>query len=594
MYNRDTTSRNCTEVDEEMTESSLNKTGANILVEALQANGIKNVYGIVGIPVTDLARLMELRGMKYYGFRREDSAVDAAAATGFLTKKPGVALTVSAPGFLNGLTALAQATKNCFPLIMISGSSERHIIDLSQGDYEGLDQYNVAKPFCKKAYRVDRAEDVGLAVARAVRTAVSGRPGGVYLDLPADTITQLNNATDQVDQGIFTPVDPAPKQEPSDEAIQRAVDLIKSAKKPLMIIGKGAAYDRVENQLQVLVDATDIPFLPMSMAKGVIPDNDKHSAAAARSLSLKNADVVILVGARLNWMLSYGDAPQFNSDAKFIQLDIDATQFDSSQKISAPLQGDLQSILNKLVPAIKETGYKVDSTWLDAIAADTTKNDEKFAQRIEQGKTKPEFGFYAAIDPIKEYFEQHPETYLVSEGANTLDIGRDMIGIQLPRHRLDTGTWGVMGVGMGYAIATAVETGKPVVALEGDSAFGFDGMEIETICRYHLPVTIVILNNGGIYNGIDKVVPDQPGPTQLDPTAHYDLLAKAFGGDSYFVTNYEEMKDTFAKAVASGKPNIINVQLDPAMGKESGHIGNLNPKLNLEPLEEKESVDKND
>ncbi|QNQ81894.1 oxalyl-CoA decarboxylase [Lactobacillus sp. PV012] len=577
-----------------MTESSLNRTGANILVKALQANGINNVYGIVGIPVTDLARLMELRGMKYFGFRREDSAVDAAAAAGFLTKKPGVALTVSAPGFLNGLTALAQATKNCFPLIMISGSSERHIIDLSQGDYEGLDQYNAAKPFCKKAYRVDRAQDVGLAVARAVRTAVSGRPGGVYLDLPADTITQLNNAPDQVDMGIFTPVDPAPLQEPSDAAVQRAVDLIKSAKRPLMIIGKGAAYDRAEKQLQELVAATDIPFLPMSMAKGVIPDDSKHSAAAARSLSLKNADVVILVGARLNWMLSYGDAPEFNPDAKFIQLDIDATQFDSSQKIDAPLQGDIQSILNKLVPAVKATNYKVDSAWLDAIAADTAKNDKKFATRIANGKVKPEFGYYAAIDPIKEYFEAHPDTYLVSEGANTLDIGRDMIGMQLPRHRLDTGTWGVMGVGMGYAIAAAIETGKPVVALEGDSAFGFDGMEMETICRYKLPITVVILNNGGIYNGIGQVVPNQLGPTTLDPKGRYDLLAKAFGGDNYFVENYQQMKDAFAKAVESGKPNIINAQLDPAMGKESGHIGNLNPKLDLAPLEAAEKEKEND
>ena len=167
-------------------------TGAALLIDALQANGLNNMYGVVGIPVTDFARLAQLKGMKYYGFRREDSAVDAAAGAGFITGKPGVALTVSAPGFLNGLTALAQATKNCFPLIMISGSSDRHIIDLDRGDYEGLDQYNVAKPFCKAAYRVDRAEDMGLAVARAVRTAVSGRPGGVYLDLPAATVTAVS------------------------------------------------------------------------------------------------------------------------------------------------------------------------------------------------------------------------------------------------------------------------------------------------------------------------------------------------------------------------------------------------------------------
>ncbi|MBB1128419.1 oxalyl-CoA decarboxylase [Limosilactobacillus balticus] len=574
-----------------MTENSLERTGASLLIKALQQNGINNIYGLVGIPVTDFARLAELRGMKYYGFRREDSAIDAAAAAGYLTQKPGVGLTVSAPGFLNGLTALAQATKNCFPLIMISGSSERHIIDLSQGDYEGLDQYNVAKPFCKKAYRVDRAEDIGLAVARAIRTAVSGRPGGVYLDLPADTISQ---EAPTADTGIYKLVDPAPKQEPSDEAVSRAVDIIKNAQKPLIILGKGAAYARTEDQVQKLVNETGIPFLPMSMAKGVVPDDNKYSAASARSLSLKNADVVILIGARLNWMLSYGDAPQFNPDAKFIQLDIDATQFDSSQKISAPLQGDLQSILAKLIPAIIKSGYHTSEEWLDQIAQDTAKNDAKFAERIAAGKTNPKFGYYGAIEPIAEYFKEHPDTYIVSEGANTLDIGRNMVGMQLPRHRLDTGTWGVMGVGMGYAIATAIETGKHVVALDGDSALGFDGMEMETICRYKLPITVVVINNGGIYNGVGQVVSNQLGPTTLDPTGRYDLIAKAFGGDNYFVSNYQEMKDTFAKAVESGRPNLINVQIDPSMGKESGHIGNLNPALNLKPLEEAERSNHND
>lgn len=557
------------------------KTGADLLIDALQKNGLQNIYGVVGIPVTDFARLAQLRGMKYFGFRREDAAVDAAAAAGYLTQKPGVALTVSAPGFLNGLTALAQATKNCFPLIMISGSSERHIIDLDQGDYEGLDQYNVAKPFCKAAYRVDRAQDMGLAVARAVRTALSGRPGGVYLDLPANTIGQQIEVTDDSDAGIYEVVDPAPKQAPSDEAINRAVEVIKGAKKPLIILGKGAAYAQSEKLVQKLVAETDIPFLPMSMAKGLISDEDKHSAAAARSLSLSGADVVILIGARLNWMLSHGAAPTFNPNAKFVQLEIEATEFDSNQKIDAPLQGDLNSIMAKLVPALEKTGYQTPQAWLDEISAKTAENAAKFAKRVEAGETNAKFGYYGTLEPIKEYFLKNPDTYLVSEGANTLDIGRNMIDMKLPRHRLDTGTWGVMGVGLGYAIATAIETGKPVVALEGDSAFGFDGMEMETICRYHLPITVVVVNNGGIYNGTDREVADQPGPTMLDATARYEYMAKAFGGDSYFVSSYQEMKVVFEQAVASKRPNIINVQIDPSMGKESGHIGNLNPKLDL-------------
>lgn len=568
-----------------MVDTSL--TGAALLIDALQANGLNNMYGVVGIPVTDFARLAQLKGMKYYGFRREDSAVDAAAGAGFITGKPGVALTVSAPGFLNGLTALAQATKNCFPLIMISGSSDRHIIDLDRGDYEGLDQYNVAKPFCKAAYRVDRAEDMGLAVARAVRTAVSGRPGGVYLDLPAATVT--DTVAQKSDANIYKVVDPAPKQLPSDDAINRAVELLKDAKHPVILLGKGSAYAQSEDEIRELVNKTNIPFLPMSMAKGVVPDDSPASAASARSFTLGQADVVLLIGARLNWMLSNGESPLFSEDAKFIQVDIDATEFDSNRKIDAPLQGDIKSVMQKLNSAAINAGVKAPTDWIDAIKTESEKNNTKFAKRISASEAKSTLGYYSAIEPINDLMQKYPDTYLVSEGANTLDIGRDLIGMQKPRHRLDTGTWGVMGVGMGYAIAAAIETGKPVIALEGDSAFGFDGMEMETICRYHLPVIVVIINNGGIYNGDVNVVPDQPGPTVLDHNAHYGDISKAFGGDSYRVNNYEEMKDALEKAYESGNPTIIDAQIPESMGKESGHIGNLNPKLDLSSLEAKEN-----
>lgn len=568
-----------------MVDTSL--TGAALLIDALQANGLNNMYGVVGIPVTDFARLAQLKGMKYYGFRREDSAVDAAAGAGFITGKPGVALTVSAPGFLNGLTALAQATKNCFPLIMISGSSDRHIIDLDRGDYEGLDQYNVAKPFCKAAYRVDRAEDMGLAVARAVRTAVSGRPGGVYLDLPAATVT--DTVAQKSDANIYKVVDPAPKQLPSDDAINRAVELLKDAKHPVILLGKGSAYAQSEDEIRELVNKTNIPFLPMSMAKGVVPDDSPASAASARSFTLGQADVVLLIGARLNWMLSNGESPLFSEDAKFIQVDIDATEFDSNRKIDAPLQGDIKSVMQKLNSAAINAGVKAPTDWINAIKTESEKNNTKFAKRISASEAKSTLGYYSAIEPINDLMQKHPDTYLISEGANTLDIGRDLIGMQKPRHRLDTGTWGVMGVGMGYAIAAAIETGKPVIALEGDSAFGFDGMEMETICRYHLPVIVVIINNGGIYNGDVNVVPDQPGPTVLDHNAHYGDISKAFGGDSYRVNNYEEMKDALEKAYESGNPTIIDAQIPESMGKESGHIGNLNPKLDLSSLEAKEN-----
>ena len=376
---------------------------------------------------------------------------------------------------------------------------------------------------------------------------------------------------------------------PSDDAIDRAVELLKNANHPVMILGKGSAYARSENEVRELVDKTKIPFLPMSMAKGVVPDDSPSSVASARSLSLGQADVVLLIGARLNWMLSNGESPLFREDAKFIQVDIDATEFDSNRKIDAPLQGDIKSVLQKLVPAVEKAGVTAPQDWLDEIKAHSDENNAKFAKRIADSEAKPTLGFYSAIEPINDLMQKHPDTYIVSEGANTLDIGRNLIGMQKPRHRLDTGTWGVMGGGLGYAIATAVETGKPVIALEGDSAFGFDGMEMETICRYHLPITVVIVNNGGIYNGDRNVVKDQIGPTVLDHAAHYAEISKAFGGDSYRVSNYAEMKDALEKAYESGNPSIIDAQIPESMGKESGHIGNLNPQLDLSQLEEKDN-----
>lgn len=562
--------------------------GAQLLVESLLANGVKNVYGLVGIPVTDVARLMELKGIDFYGFRREDAAVEAAAIAGYLTGRPGFALTVSAPGFLNGLVALKEATQNCFPMVLMSGSSDRALIDMDRGEYEGLDQYNVAKPLCKAAYRIDKPEDVGLGVARAIRTAMTGRPGGVYLDLPGEMLGEMCDLDDPMST-IQVPVDPAPAMEPSDEAIARAVEVLKSAKQPAILIGKGAAYAKAEDQIRDFVESTNIPFVPMSMAKGVLPDGHKSSAVAARSLALGQSDVIILMGARLNWLLSNGASPKpFGKDVKFIQIDIDGEEIDSNRHIAAPLVGDMVSVLKKFVPAVKASGYKAPQEWLDQIAAKRAANVEKMSKRCEAGRDREPMGFYGALLPIKELIAEHPDTYLVSEGANTLDMGRDIIDILQPRHRLDTGTWGVMGVGLPYAVGAAVETGRPVIALEGDSAFGFDGMEMDTICRYNLPVTVVIANNGGVYNGIDHKIGDetikQHVPTYLG-FSHYEKISEAFGGNAYEVHNSTEMAQALKESYESGKPTIINAILSEKMGAESGHIGHLNPVVFHEGME---------
>ena len=554
--------------------------GFHLVVEALKLNGLDTIYGVAGIPVTDLARLAQAKGMRYIGFRHEQSAGNAAAIAGYLTQKPGICLTVSAPGFLNGMVALANATTNGFPMIQISGSSDRAIVDLQQGDYEELDQMNAAKPYAKAAYRVDRAEDIGIGLARAIRAAVSRRPGGVYLDLPGDVLAATLDA-ETAARSLVRVVDAAPRQLPAPEAVQRALEVLAEAERPLIILGKGAAYAQADADIRAFVEETGIPFQPMSMAKGLLPDDHPQSTAAARSYALAQADVVMLIGARLNWLLGHGQSPQWSPTAQFVQLDIMPTEMDSNRAIAAPVVGDIASAVSALLAMLKPGQIRPRAAWLEALAQHKQHNIERMAARLAANPDPMDF--YSALGAIKGVLADKPEVYVVNEGANTLDIARNVIDMRLPRQRLDSGTWGVMGIGMGYAIGAAVVSGKPVVAIEGDSAFGFCGMEIETICRYHLPIVTVVFNNGGIYRGddVNRSGGADPAPTVLMKHARYDKLIEAFGGAGYDAVDPQGLAQALTEALASGQPALINCAIDPTAGTESGHIGNLNPQSSI-------------
>jgi len=556
--------------------------GFTLTVDALQINGVDKIYGVVGIPVTDLARVAQAKRVRYIGFRQEQAAGHAAAAAGFITGRPGICLTVSAPGFLNGLVALADATTNCFPMIQISGSSERSIIDLQQGDYEELDQLNAAKPFAKAAFRVDRPEDICLGVVRAIRAAVSGRPGGVYLDLPA-AVLKATMPVNAAKESLFQAVDPAPAHLPASESIARALDLLAHAERPLIILGKGAAYARADDAIRSFVETTGIPYLPMSMAKGLLPDDHWQSAAAARSLVLGQADVVMLIGARLNWLLAHGQAPRWSATAKFIQVDVDPVEIDSNRPITAPVVGDIASAMSEFNHSLKPGRIAVPSAWRDAIKERTAHNVAKMQARLDANATP--MNFSTALRAIRDVLDHHRDTYLISEGANTLDFARDILPMYEPRHRLDSGTWGVMGVGLGYAIAAAVETGKPVVAVEGDSAIGFSGMELETICRYQLPIVTVVFNNGGVYKGNEvNTYSADPAPTVLLHSSRYDKMVAAFGGTGYQADSPEELGHALRAALRAGKPAVINAVIDPTAGTESGHLVSLNLTSSVQPL----------
>ena len=559
------------EAEQELTD------GFHLIIEALKLNGLNTIYGVPGIPITDFGRMAQASGIRVLSFRHEQNAGYAASIAGFLTKKPGVCLTVSAPGFLNGLTALAHATTNCFPMILISGSSEREIVDLQQGDYEEMDQLAIARPFCKAAYRILHAQDIGIGLARAIRAAVSGRPGGVYLDLPAKLFGQVINAEAGL-KSLVKVIDPAPAQIPAPDAVKRALDVLKSAKRPLIILGKGAAYAQADDAIRTFVEKSGAPFLPMSMGKGLLPDTHPQCAGAARSTVLKDSDIVMLIGARLNWLLSHGKGKSWgDAPKKLIQVDIEPKEMDSNVEIAAPVVGDIGSCVSALLQGMGGSWPTPPADWIKTVTSKRDENVAKMAPRLMNNNSPMDY--HGALGVLRTIVKERPDAILVNEGANTLDLARGIIDVYQPRKRLDVGTWGIMGVGMGYAIAAAVETGKLVLAVEGDSAFGFSGMEVETICRYKLPICVVIFNNDGIYRGTDvNNASSDPATTVFVKGSRYDRMIEAFGGVGVNATTPDELKRAVNTAMDSGKPTLINAAIDPAAGSESGRIGNLNPQ----------------
>lgn len=556
-------------------------TGMYILAQALKRVNLDTVYGLVGIPVTEAAYAMQKVGVKFVGFRFEQQAGMAAATHGYLTRTPGVLLTVSSLGFMNGLTATANATVNCYPMIQISGASDPTMVDMNMGTYEQLDQLNTARPLVKAAFRCSHAKDIPSAVARAYRAAVSGRPGGVYIDMTTPALAEIMDAS-EAEKLFYEPVDVYTPVAPNQQAVARAVELLSTAKRPAILLGKGAAYARAEDRIKKLVETYNIPYLPMSMAKGIMPDNGPLSALSCRSDIMEKSDVVMVVGARLNWMLSFGRG-KWNPAIKFIQLDVEPQEIDVNVPVAAPVVGDINLSLDAILAGMEGKKMQTDPAWVPSLQAETKAKNIKFADRLKAASTKQPMDHWSALSAVKPILEANPDVILINEGANTLDDTRDAVDMALPRHRVDCATWAIMGMGMGSAVGAAVSTGKSVVAIEGDSAFGFSGMDFATICRFRLPVTVVIFNNGGIYNNMgvnpstDPAIEKDPAPTTLDLAARYDKMGEVFGAKNYYVTTPAELTAALTEAIASKAPAIIDVQLAGDAGKESGHIGYLNP-----------------
>ncbi|GLT57273.1 hypothetical protein SLA2020_302590 [Shorea laevis] len=547
--------------------------------------GVTHMFGVVGIPVTSLAnRAMQL-GIRFVAFHNEQSAGYAASAYGYLTGRPGLLLTVSGPGCVHGLAGLSNSMVNTWPTVMISGSCDQN--DFGRGDFQELDQIEAVKPFSKFSVKAKNIKEIPNCVAQVLDRAVLGRPGGCYLDLPTDVLHQTISESEV--ENLLSEVEKGRMSEKvacvATSEIEKAVALLRKAERPLIVFGKGAAYARAENELKWLVETTGIPFLPTPMGKGLVPDDHSLAASAARSLAIGKCDVAFVVGARLNWLLHFGEPPKWSKDVKFILVDISEEEI-QLRKPHLGLVGDAKLVLKLINEEIKDDPFNLGSShpWVEAISKKVKENVSRMEAQLARDVVP--FNFLTPLRIIRDTILGlgSPAPVLVSEGANTMDVGRSVLVQTEPRTRLDAGTWGTMGVGLGYCIAAAVANpDRLVVAVEGDSGFGFSAMEVETLVRYKLPVVVIVFNNGGVYGG-DRRSPeeiagpfmDDPAPTSFVPSAAYHTLIEAFGGKGYVVETPDELQSALSESFSARKPAVINVIIDPFAGAESGRMQHKN------------------
>ncbi len=541
--------------------------GATLMARSLKQQGVDYMFGIVGFPVQGVASEAQQAGIEFIGMRNEQAASYAAHAAGYLTGRPQACLTVSGPGVIHAFAGLANAQQNCWPMILIGGASP--VYQNGMGAFQEERQVELAKPYCKYAHAIEHAERIPFYVAEAVRHSLYGRPGAAYLDFPDDIIRAEVEETEETVARVQDP----PRSFADPQAVEEALSVLESAERPLVVVGKGMAWSRAEDEVRAFIERTQLPFLASPMGKGILPDDDPLSVGAARSTALREADVVFLMGARLNWIMHFGLPPRFAENVRVIQLDISTEEIGRNVPTEVALVGDGKAITQQINTALtqRQWFYPAETDWRSTLQAKANENAEMVKGMAEDDSTP--MNYYRAFRDIEDWLPE--EAIIIGEGASTMDIGRTQMMNRLARHRLDAGTYGTMGVGLGFAIAAAVTNpGKPVVSVQGDSAFGFSGMEIETIVRYNLPIKLIVLNNGGIGGGIGPLEKGRRVPPNiLTYGARYDGMLEALGGKGMYVSDPADLRSALNEIMEFDGPAMINVPLNPRAGRKPQKFG---------------------
>ncbi len=529
-------------------------TGSEVLAKALRTQGVDTMFYIMGGPMLETEAACIQLGIRCIDTRHEQAAALAAHAWTRVMQRPGVAMGASGPGATNLLTGVANAFTDCAPMVAIGGSSPR--VFLGMEAFQEIDQVAVFKPVTKYAARIYDAKRIPDMVATALREATSGRPGPVYLDLPGDVLGEKVEEDAVVYPAAWKP---APRTLGDPNAIREAIALLARAERPVIIAGSGVWWSDGAKELQAFVEATGIPFYTTPISRGLIPEDHGLAFLNARSTAFTEADVVLAVGTRFNWVIQFGRPPRFAADLKVIHVDVNGAELGHNRPADVPIAGDAKAVLQQLTAEAKgKLEPKKFAAWTGKLRVlDADKGSEQ-----DKAMSKDETPIHPLrlCKEVRDFLKR--DAILVVDGQEILNYGRQAIPTYVAGHRLNSGAFGCMGVGLPFGVGAKVA--KPdtqVVVLHGDGSFGINAMEMDTAVRHKIPVLVVISNNGGWTADAPWTRP-LPKPGRNLGYTRYDKIAQDLGAHGEFVEKPHEIRPALERAAASGKPAVVNVITD--------------------------------
>ncbi len=535
--------------------------GGQLAAKQLKRAGIDTAFGVVAGPAIEIMAGMQEEGIQVVNCRHEESACFAAAAGGDGAKKPGVVVTGSGPGTINTVTGLHVATESGMPLVVLGGSADGRTRGL--GGFQEADQVAFAKPGCKWTAQVDSTERIPDLVHLALGKAIAGRPGGVYLDFPGQFVRRRVEE-ERVRLRESSPIVSRPHPDPS--LVESIASMLAGAQRPLILVGKGAAWADATAPLTRLVNL-GIPYVASPMGRGVIADDNAMCMNAARSSALAGADAVLMVGGRFNWIFQFGRAPRFAEAVRLAQIDIVPEEMTSAADLEFGMFADCALGAEAIASALQGRRLASAATgWLDALRNDAHKNEATISEQMSSDQSP--INHYRLLRDIRDVI---PRDSNVSVDAEmTMAVARAVLPSYNPRSLLNSGTTGCMGTGVPYALgAKLAMPDHPAIAVVGDYAFGAAAMEVETAARVGANVVFVISNNGGIagHSIQDRMFPADSPPIAALLPVHYEKMGEMVGGFSARVTDPNDIRPTLEKALASNTVAVINVLTDPKGGR---------------------------